>query len=328
LVGLLAAVSSVVVAYFAADAFQRPINLPDLSIVPPRYMTPPRQYRIGQMAYTFLCLAIYALIIANYKWLLWISKLVGPPQFRQMIDAALSDNEILFPAICAMLVALLRLEHKANPFFALRRLILTWVSIPALALYIINEIVHHLAVPERERLRITEELQIHVDAGDFDKDRWSLDRKWAEVSYLRFWLHSRISGGRHNIFFNEPSFRWLELDSYYGLCLKEIIRLKQAPIKLELRSRDLSEIVAMVERLRRQYCDVSALFILYTSDSKKRALNTVRELGVYQELGSARTNPIRYVVLFILAILISIYLGAGLSVALWDVTHPSSGASF
>jgi hypothetical protein len=227
-VGLLAAVSSIVVAYFALDAFERPINLPELSIVPPRYMTSPRQYRIGQIAYISLCVAIYAVILANYNLLFLFLRLIVPSRFERFIYIAFGNKSLIFAFVSILAIALivnvLRLEHKANPFFALRRLIRTWVSIPEFALYIINEIVHHLAVPEPKRSRITEELQIYVDAGDFEKDRASLDRKWAEVSYLRFWLHSRISEGGHNIFFNEPSFHWQELDSYYDLCRKQISR--------------------------------------------------------------------------------------------------------
>jgi TIR domain-containing protein len=324
-VGLLI-VASCLVAYYAHRAFEAPINLPETSIVPPRYMTPRGQYRNGQIAYTGLCVAIYVIITINYKFLFFVLRLILP----NPLD--IQNNSLTFPVaiitVAALIVNTLKLQHEANPLFWLRRLILNWVSIPALALYIIDGIIHHLVIPHDARSRIAQEPRIHVDVGDFDKDRRSLDRQWAEVSYLRFWLNSRLNDGRHNIFFNESGFRWRELDSRYELCCKQIIPLKQPPTRHEFGPSNLSEIVAMVEGLHRQYGNLTALLILYSNYSKKSALNEAYSLGALVELENVRANPIRYVVLFIVAILISIYLGAGLSVGLWDVTHPNSGDSF
>ena len=53
----------------------------------------------------------------------------------------------------------------------------------------------------------------HVDISDFEKDRHSVDRNWAELCYVRLWLTRNLEQGSHNTFFNEPSFAWQTFES-------------------------------------------------------------------------------------------------------------------
>jgi hypothetical protein len=53
----------------------------------------------------------------------------------------------------------------------------------------------------------------YVTVGDFEKDRRSLDRRWAELCYIRLWLDSIRAQGSHLTFFNEPCFAWEQLQA-------------------------------------------------------------------------------------------------------------------
>src|SRR5579871_5967097 len=64
---VLVACALMLAAYYAHVAFEAPIATPDDGPAPPRYMTQPRQYRMGMTAYIGLCLVAYALIVYNYK---------------------------------------------------------------------------------------------------------------------------------------------------------------------------------------------------------------------------------------------------------------------
>ena len=285
------------------------------------------------VAYIGLCLIAYALIIGYYKDLFPFLEMAAPPEVRPLIDTVIKESAVSFPAVVvlgvAALVMLLKFEHEWNPLFALRRLVWGWVSIPELANQIMSAASTGLIVPLEERENVVRERTNHVDIGDFDKDRQSLDRNWAEICYLRVWLTRHREEGSHLTFFNEPNFGWYGLETNYKKMRDQIALLKQAQrLESSFGPEIFAETAARTETLRRQYCRLAACFVVFKNDTKKAAIGDAERFGArFMSPIEARANPMRYVVLFVVAILVSINLGVWLSATVWDLIHPAAAAA-
>jgi hypothetical protein len=321
----LLAMALVLVVYYAAGVFRSPIASPDGPLVP-RYMTQRRQYLMGMIVYVVMCLIAYALIVGYCRELFSLLALVAPSQIRAAMDTTIAQNSISFPVMIGLgvvvLVTLLRIEHEWNPLFALRRLVWGWVYIPALANQITAAASDALMVPEEKRWAVASDPGNHVDIGDFDKERRSVDRIWAELCYVRLWLRRNLEQGSHLTFFNEPSFAWRTLESDFAVMREKIAPLRQALKEESPFGHEFFESTAeKVETLRRKYCRLAASFIVFNNETKKATIVAANELGASLARIEIRANPIRYAVLFIVAILISIYLGVWLSATMWDLSH-------
>jgi hypothetical protein len=324
LCGLLLVIGLLVAGYFAHGVFEVAIPTPDYGPAPPRYMTQPRQYRMGMIAYVGLCLIAYMLIVAFYSDLAPFFAPLEPAAVDKLAQTYIKGAQISFPAVVilaiAALVTMLRIEQEWNPFLILRRVVWGWVSVPELANTIKADALNDLAVPEKARETIASDPKNHVDIGDFEKDRTSLDRKWAELCYVRLWLRRNLEEGKHNTFFNEPKFTWRTLESEFDAVRDRITRAKQAPKLEDTFEREVFDAIASkAEALRSKYCSLAAFFILFKNATKKAAAHDAGEFGVKIAPDEDRANPMRYIVMFTLAIVASIYLGVWVSATIWDL---------
>ena len=132
----------------------------------------------------------------------------------------MKDGSLSYPLVvifsAAIFVSLLKVEKDWNPLFVLRRVVQGWVSIPQFANAIMVMARDELLVPVEARATVAGDPDTpYVTLGDFDKDRRSLDRHWAELCYIRLWLEHHRAQGSHFTFFNEPSFAWEQLQADY-----------------------------------------------------------------------------------------------------------------
>jgi hypothetical protein len=162
-----------------------------------------------------------------------------------------------------------------------------------------------------------------VDIRDFEKDKHSVDRNWAELCYVQQWLTDKHNERKHNTFFNESSFSWHDLEASYGEMREQIVPLKQAlrPTRGVRRS-IFADAAPKIENLRRQYCRLAACFIVFRNETRKAAIEEAREFGARIPTdGLLRANPLRYIIIFFAAILISVYLGVWLSATVWEAAR-------
>ena len=308
--------------YWAYEGFDTPpIKLGDGPTLP-RYMTQPAQYRLGVIAYVGACLLIYALIAYFHRDLL---PLVGAvmPELYKTIEQSMTDGSLTYPLVvifsAAIFISLLRVEKDWNPLFVLRRVVHGWVSIPQFANAIMVMARDELLVPVEARANVANSPDTpYVAVGDFDKDRRSLDRHWAELCYIRLWLELCRAQGSHFTFFNEPSFAWEQLQEDYENVRDRIAPLKRGDVT------DLNifaDVAGKVEALRRQYCRLAACFLVFKNQTQKNALRDAKQFGVTITLDVPRANPLRYTAIFFVAIVIAIYLGVSLSAMSWDLLH-------
>ena len=267
--------------YWAYEAFDAPpIKLGDGPTLP-RYMTQPSQYRLGVIAYVGVCLLVYALIAYFHKPLLPLVRVLAP-ELYQAIDKSMSDGSLPYPLVvifsAAMFVVLMKLDNDWNPLFVLRRVVHGWVSIPQLANALMVMTRDELVVPIEARSQVAGSPDTpYVTVDDFDKDRQSLDRHWAELCYIRLWLERYRAQGSHFTFFNEPSFAWEKLQSDYDGARSLVAPLKRGDVT---DSSIFADVAAKVESLRRQYCRLAACFLVFKNQTRKNALGDAKEFGV------------------------------------------------
>jgi hypothetical protein len=272
-----------IAAYFAYSAFDTPtIKLGD-GPTPPRYMTQPRQYRLAVIAYIVICVAFYDLGAYFFKDLLPLADFVAPSWLQKMIDSLAANGLLSFPLTVVLaatiLFVLLKTETDWNPLFLLRRLVWGWVSIPQLANTIMLKARDALVVPTHLRADVAGNPDTpYVHVGDFDKERNSLDRNWAELCYIRLWLAKHRAKGSHHTFFNEPSFSWENLEADYANTRHNIALPKQALDPGEVPN--LADLAGKVKTLGGQYCRLAACFLVFKNETKKKVIDDAIEFGV------------------------------------------------
>jgi ABC-type amino acid transport substrate-binding protein len=311
--------------YWAYKAFDTPpIELGDGPALP-RYMTQPSQYRLGVIAFVATCLLVYALIGYFHQELLPIVGALNP-ELRSTIEKSMKDGSLPYPLVilfsAAIFVSLLKIEKDWNPIFLLRRVVHGWVSIPQIANALMVMIRDELVVPSDGRANVAGDPDTpYVTDGDFGKDRRSLDRRWAELCYIRLWLESHRAQGSHFTFFNEPSFAWEQLQADY-----DNVRVRIAPLKRgDVTDTNIfADVAAKVELLRRQYCRLAACFLVYKNETQKDALSEARQFGVTIAPIAPRANPLRYTFIFFVAIIVAVYIGVSLSAMTWDLLRYNS----
>jgi hypothetical protein len=211
-------------------------------------------------------------------------------------------------------------EIEWNPLLLLRRLVWGLVSIPEFANAIMLKARDALVVPIQFRdgvARHADAPYIHVD--DFDKDRNSLDRNWAELCYIRLSLAENRAAGLHYSFFNEKSFAWDELDADYAAACDHVARVKQPLGPGDLR--DVAEVTKQVKLLRSKYCKLEACFLSFKNETKDKVVKEARSFGIPMDDRIHRSNPFRYLLVFVVGIIIAISVGVTASATLWDLLH-------
>jgi hypothetical protein len=282
--------------YWAYQAFDTPpIKLGDDPAIP-RYMTQPTQYRFGMIAFVIMCLLMYALIAYFHKDLVPILGAVNP-ELQHTIETSMKDGSLSYPLVvifsAAVFVSLLKLDTDWNPIFIVRRVVHTWLSIPQTANALMIMMHDQLIVPVEKRATLVSDPETpFITIGDFDKDRRSLDRQWAELCYIRRWLERHRAQGSHFTFFNEPSFAWQQLKNEYDNALVRIAPLKQGDVS---DSHIFADVATKVDALRRRYCRLTACFLVFKNETRNDAFRDAQQFGVSITPEAPRANPFRYV---------------------------------
>lgn len=308
--------------YWAYQAFDKlPVTLGDGPVLP-RYMTQPTQYRFGVILFVGTCLVVYLLIAYFHQALVPIIGAINP-ELQLTVEKSMKDGSLPYPLIvifsAAIFISLLKVEKDWNPIFVLRRVVHGWVSIPQIADGLMVMIRDELVVPDQARKDVAGNSDsLYVTPGDFDKDKLSLDRRWAELCYIRLWLERHRAQGSHFTFFNEPSFAWAQLQEEYHNTRARIAPLKRGETA---DSNDFADVAGRVEALRRRYCRLAACFLVFKNETQKDALRDARQFGAVILPDALRANPLRYTAIFVAAIIVAIYLGVSLSATGWDLLH-------
>lgn len=301
----------------AQQAFARPQELADTPTFP-RYMTSRGQYLLGSCAFILFACFVFLLIVYLHKEVIEVLKLF-PGALSEQVVQAMSKNEAPYLLIvCAMgmlYLFVLQKEANWNLLLLVRNVIHSWISVPQGGRKIINEISFALTVPE-SILNDVVNNSVAVSRTDFRKDGKSIDRVWAELSYMKWWILQRRRRGDDGTFFAEASFGLDQLLVQYD-DVSELVSLLKEGKRLPPRTTPES-ISAQLKPIHLKFARLVACYLLYNNGSKQRLANEARSFGL-PFIDERIDNPMRYSIIYILTVILSVYLGVYGSAILFDV---------
>src|SRR5688572_18881849 len=195
----------------------------------PRYMTSRGQYLLGSWLFIVFAAFVFLLIVYLHKEVIQVAELAGAPVPKTVSEAVLKSEASYLMIIFAMggvYLYLLQKETNWNILLMMRDLIQSWISVPQLGHKIVTEIQYALKVPGGAVADVIRD-SVALSESDFRKDRRTIDRMWAELSYLRWWMLERRSSGDDATFFAEPSFSLDELLTQYNNVALAVSPLKE-----------------------------------------------------------------------------------------------------
>jgi len=142
-----------------------------------------------------------------------------------------------------------------------------------------------------------------VLATDFDKGENTPERIWAQTCYMKWWLTQGKGAGEDGIFFTEPSFGFEDLRGQFD---KAGTRMRawraDRPVEVE-------ELVDKIKALHNKFARLVACYLVYRNASRDALDAEAREFGIEPTSHAAGENPVKYWIVYALALVTSVYVG-------------------
>jgi hypothetical protein len=299
----------------ASQAFgRRQVNVANVPTFP-RYMTSPQQYRLGSIVFIIFASGFFLLLVYEHKEVARVADVFGEGLAKNIINAINDDAApylLVVAAMCAVYLYCLKKEANWNLLLMMRDAIHTWISIPQLAGDIVGKIQFSLNIPPEaipEVIRNSTE----VVKADFDKGQNTPDRIWAETCYMKWWLTQGQGAGQDGIFFTEPSFGFEELLKQFDKATTRIGAWKAG------QAVEVDELADKIKELHNKFSRLVACYLIYRNASSEALRAEARRFGIEPRSPAAGENPMRYWIVYILALMASVYLGVYASGIAYDL---------
>jgi hypothetical protein len=284
----------------------------------PRYMTSRGHYLLGSWAFIILAAFIFLLIVYLHKEVIQVVKVFGEPLSGKIIEAV-SKNEAPYLLIIVVMglvyLFLLHQEARWNVLLMIRDLIHSWISVPQLGHKIVSEISAALTVPTPAIGEVVNS-SVALSKADFRKDKRTVDRIWAELSYMKWWIAQHQASGDDATFFTEPSFNLDQLLAQYDQ-ISVLVSLVKGGEKLPP-TVSTDSIQAQLKEIHSKFARLVACYLLYKNGSKQRLAAEARSFGVPFNRETF-DNPLRYSVIFLVTVTFAVYLSVYGSAVLYDL---------
>lgn len=284
----------------------------------PRYMTSRGQYLLGSWAFTVIAAFVFLLIVYLHKEVIQVAKLFGEPLSKNIIEAVSNDDASYLLTVVVMgsiYLFLLQKEAEWNVLLMLRDLIQTWISVPQLGRKIVDEISFALTVPNHAVDEVVNK-STGVAKADFRKDKRTVDRVWAEICYMQWWISRRQASGDDATFFSEPSFNLDQLVDQHDKISWQVQLLKSGaalPAQITAES-----IYLELKAIQLKFSRLVACYLLYRNGSRQRLALDARSFGVPFK-DEHMDNPLRYSVIYLLTVIAAVYVSVYGSAILYDL---------
>jgi hypothetical protein len=255
----------------AANAFGRRVvfgNLPTF----PKYMTRRSQYLAGLWCFVLVSmLAYFLLVYLNSE----VTPAIGAfyPELYKKVQPFIENGSpsyfLIVVLMALVFIGLLHWENEPNPIVIFRNTIQIWIRIPFLVQRIAYLVKNSLAVPAEAIDSVVgydNTPSVHKD--DYEKHPQTIDRQWAEVSYIKWWLDKR-NDDEDGTFFGEDSFGWIPLQDEYRACAKTISAARSEGNAGSQEARILLNDLASerLERLHPKFARLIACYLVYKNGS-------------------------------------------------------------
>jgi hypothetical protein len=311
---------------WAYDAFgRREVSVANVPTFP-QYMTNPQQYRLGSLMFVAFAGVVFLLLVYRHEEVVAVVKVFGPEVSKQIIAAVETKSaSYLFAVAVVAVVYLYCLKKEAdwNLLLMMRDAIHSWISIPQLAGDIVAKIQVAMKVPPEARAAVVRDCKEVVEA-DFEKRGNTPDRVWAETCYMKQWLEQAQDAGEDTIFFAEQSFGFKELLGQFD---KGTARMRVWKSGEAIDSRVAGELVEemkeldnkFIRDLRDKFARLVACYLIYRNASNEVLRSEANKFGIVLRKPVATENPLRLWIVYILALMASVYLGVYVSGIAYDL---------
>src|SRR5262249_20891260 len=147
-----------------------------------------------------------------------------------------------------------------------------------------------------------------VAEQDFRKDINTPDRKWAEISYMRWWMTQGADAGGDATFFAETSFAFDKLVADADDAATDMREWKSD----KHRDRTVSKFPQTVSDLHTRFARLVACYLIYRNGSRKALAAEATKFGIRLS-DKPVENPMRYWIVCMIALILSVYVGVHLS---------------
>lgn len=303
---------------WAYDAFgRREVNVADVPTFP-KYMTNPQQYRLGSLIFVIFASAFFLLLVYRHKEVVAVANVFGEGLGKDIIAAVEADAAPYLLVVAAMAIVYLyclKKEADWNVLLKMRDAIHSWISIPQLAGEIVAQIRFSMNVPAgamTEVVRCSPELV----EQDFYKDRATPDRIWAETCYMKWWLARQQDAGGDAIFFTERNFGF---DDLLGQFEDATARMRAWKAGAAIEPLAAAALVKTIKELHNKLSRVIACYLVYRNASSKALRAEAKKFGIELRSPVATDNPMRFWIVYIIALMASVYLGVYASGIAYDL---------
>jgi hypothetical protein len=304
-----------VAARLALQAFGRAVPVGNVPTIP-IYMTSRRQYRLGGWAFVAFACGFFLLLIQEHRQILEIVKPLHilPDNIVGAINNQATPYLIIVAAMGAVYLYCLTYEKPWNALLMMRDVIRTWISVPQLAKRIIAQIQFSLRVPPDVVPEVIVSSNSVVVEQDFYKDVNTPDRKWAQISYMKWWLTQGLEAGGDATFFTEESFAFNKLVDDLSKASWAMGKWKSGSAPDPV-TQDLPHIV---DDLHGRFSRLVACYLIYRNGSKKELYGEAFKFGITLS-DEAPENPLRYWIVYMLTLMGSVYIGVYASAIGYDL---------
>jgi len=303
----------------ALEAFdRRSLSVADVPTVP-RYMTSPQQYRLGSWMFVIFACGFFLLLVYEHRQVVEVASVFQkelPEVIRDWLEAAKGESPsylLIIAGIGAIYLYLLTREAQWNVLLMMRNTIQSWISIPELARKIVAQIQLSLHVPPAAIAELVGGAA-GLSEQDFRKDRNTPDRQWAEICYMKWWLTPREEADEDASFFADESFGFEKLLRDFD---------ETSLLMRSLRSGGgadpaIARLATGVKDLHKAFARLVACYLIYRNASRDELYAEAREFGVDVSVPPPE-NPLRYWIVYIIALMASVYLGVHVSAITYDL---------
>jgi hypothetical protein len=271
-----------------ARSFGRHIQFEDLPTFP-KYMTSRIQYIFGLWSFILLSMTTFWCLVHFNRQVFPFAKPVlnffypGLGDKLEPIFAVGSQPYFVVVVVMSIaFLALLHWENDYNPLSMLRDLIQSWIRIPYLAKRIAYLTKNALSVPNEAVDAISNaDIIPKVYQSDFTKKLQTIDRKWAELSYIKWWLERR-NPAEDATFFAEDSFNWRSLREEYNQCATAVGAARSEESNPNQQARFLLTKTAQdrLQDLLPKFTRLIACYLVYKNDSRDRLAACAKQFGI------------------------------------------------
>jgi hypothetical protein len=303
----------------AWQAFGRAVTIAEVPTIP-RYMTSRQQYRLGSFAFVLFACGFFLLLVHENRSVIALASLL--PAIPESLLQAANDQSapylVVIAAMGAVYLYLLTKEARWNVLLMMRDVIQSWISVPQLAKQIMAQIRFSLRIPQDVLPKVIASSPEVVEQ-DFRKDSNTPDRMWAEICYMKWWLTQGQDAGDDATFFTEESFGFEKLMEEFQQASLTMSQWKSgAPVGLAA-----SQITQAIKELFNRFARLVACYLIYRNGSRTDLRKEAGKFGIEVD-APIHDNPLRYWIVYIIALIGSVYIGVTVSAIAYDV-HQGKG---